>query len=227
MINPGLRLKTAADFVREGSRVADIGTDHAYLPAYLVISGRVVSAIACDIGEGPLENAKKTVDELRLTDKIELRLCNGLDKVFASEVDDVIICGMGGELISQIVGGAPWLKSADKHLVLQPMSAVDDLRLYLARNGFKIHNEKLVKDSGRLYVVFSVYYDGVPFEPTADYLYVGDITVSDEFGEEYLTTHCKRIVKHADMLLNTDKPEERQLLLEIAQRIKKRMECNE
>ncbi len=227
MINPGLRLRMAAEFVRDGVRVADIGTDHAYLPAYLVISGRVVSAIACDIGVGPLENAECTVREMCLTDKIELRLSNGLEKVDSSEVDDIVICGMGGELIARIIDDADWLKSKDKHLVLQPMSAVDDLRLYLARNGFKIHTEKLVKDGGRLYIIFSVYYDGEPFEPAEDYLYVGGITANDEFGLEYLTKNYKRIVKHADMLLNSDKYSERKSLLEIAQKILDRMECKE
>lgn len=224
MINPGLRLKTAADLVRQGSRVVDIGTDHAYLPAYLVLSGRVVSAIACDIGVGPLENASKTVSELNLANEIELRLCNGLQGVHKDEVDDIVICGMGGELIASIIDETEWLKSADKHLILQPMSAVDDLRRYLANNGFCVNEEILVKDGRRLYIVVSVYYNGKCFEPKPEYLYVGNITADCEHGREYLEKQLKRVLKHADMLLNTQKSEERNRLLAIADEIIKRLE---
>ena len=226
-MNIGARLKTAADLVRQNSKVVDVGTDHAYLPAYLVLSGRVVSAIACDIGEGPLENAANTLAELDLSDKIELRLCDGLQGVSALEADDVVICGMGGELIASIIDRAPWLKSADKHIIMQPMSAVDDLRVYLADNGFAVEKEVLVKDTGRIYIVISTYYTGEKRSILPEYKYVGNITASDNLGKEYLERQYKRIKKHADMLLNTDMPDERKRLLSVADAIKERLEIND
>ena len=224
-MNPGARLKTAADLVRLNSRVADIGTDHAYLPAYLVLSGRVVSAIACDIVQGPLDNAEQTVNQYNLSEKIELRLCNGLQGVNPNEVDDVVICGMGGELISTIINDANWLKDSSKHLILQPMSAVDDLRVYLANNGFSVEKEVLVKDSGRIYIVISAYYSGDVIEYPPEYIYIGNINPSDNLGKEYLEKEYNRIKKHADMLLNSNKPNDRQELLSIANAIKERL-CN-
>lgn len=224
-MNPGARLKTAADLVRLNSRVADIGTDHAYLPAYLVLSGRVVSAIACDIVQGPLDNAEQTVNQYNLSEKIELRLCNGLQGVNPNEVDDVVICGMGGELISTIINDANWLKDSSKHLILQPMSAVDDLRVYLANNGFSVEKEVLVKDSGRIYIVISAYYSGDVVEYPPEYIYIGNIYPSDNLGKEYLEKEYNRIKKHADMLLNSNKPNDRQELLSIANAIKERL-CN-
>ena len=226
-MNIGARLKTAADLVRQNSKVVDVGTDHAYLPAYLVLSGRVVSAIACDIGEGPLENAANTLAELDLTDKIELRLCDGLQGVSALEADDVVICGMGGELIASIIDRASWLKSADKHIIMQPMSAVDDLRVYLADNGFAVEKEVLVKDAGRIYIVISTYYTGEKRSILPEYKYVGNITASDNLGKEYLERQYKRIKKHADMLLNTDMPDERIRFLSVADAIKERLEIND
>ena len=223
-MNIGSRLKTAAELVRQNSRLADIGTDHAYLPAYLVLSGRVVSAIACDIVKGPLDNALNTLEEYNLTEKIELRLCDGLQGVEDGEVDDIVICGMGGELIATIIDNAKWVKSPDIHLVLQPMSAVDDLRSYLSSNGFRVDEEVLVKDGKRLYIVLSVYYTGENTDISVDYLLVGNVTVDQPHGREYLEAQLKRLEKHVQMLLNTDKPNERAELLKIISAIKERLE---
>jgi len=222
-MNIGARLKTAADLVRQNSKVVDVGTDHAYLPAYLVLSGRVVSAIACDIVQGPLDNAAQTVNEYNLSDKIELRLCNGLQGVDANEVDDIVICGMGGELISSIIDNAKWVRDSAKHLILQPMSAVDDLRIYLAENGFSVEKEVLVKDSSRIYIVISAYYSGKKLDFPPEYAYVGNVSASDYLGKEYLEKEYNRIKKHADMLLNSNKPNAREGLLLIAKAIKERL----
>ena len=130
------RLAAAATLVRDGVRIVDVGTDHAYLPAELVMSGKVTHAIACDIGEGPLDNARETVERFSLGGKIELRLSDGLEKVSPDEIDDVLICGMGGELIARILAASDWVFDGEKHLVLQPMSPADDLRVWLCENGF-------------------------------------------------------------------------------------------
>ena len=105
------RLNMAAQMVRKGSRLADIGTDHAYLPAALILDGTVPCAIAADLRKGPLENAEATVKNYGIAEKVQLRLSDGLKCVNSSEVDDIVIAGMGGILISEILEAAPWVKN--------------------------------------------------------------------------------------------------------------------
>ena len=107
-IIPDGRLGRAADFVREGAVVADIGTDHAYLPIYLLLSGKIKFAVASDINRGPLDSAKRNAAKYGLTDKMRFTLANGLDGLPLEEdgVSDIVICGMGGELIAQIIAAS-------------------------------------------------------------------------------------------------------------------------
>ncbi|MBQ7007325.1 MAG: SAM-dependent methyltransferase, partial [Oscillospiraceae bacterium] len=125
------RLKAAADMVRCGKKIADIGTDHAHLPIFLVENGICVSAVASDVRPGPIANAKANVEAAGLADKIQLRLASGLDKVSPDEADDIVIAGMGGILMVQLLEVAEWLKDESKHLVLQPQSHAEILREYL------------------------------------------------------------------------------------------------
>lgn len=147
------RLKTAAGFVRKGVTVADIGTDHAYLPAYIVMNNIAAKAIACDLRRGPLRNAEATVHELNLSDRIEIRHSDGLNNISPGEADDIIICGMGGNLITDILSRALWIKDSRYRLILQPQSHAYDLREFLFTNGFSIINETGVRSEGRVYTV--------------------------------------------------------------------------
>ena len=102
-INITERLKKCGAMVEKGSKIADVGTDHAYLPIYLIKEKKATHAIACDLREGPLENAKKNIKKFGLEEKIETRLSNGLENIKENEADEVIIAGMGGILISEIL----------------------------------------------------------------------------------------------------------------------------
>lgn len=154
------RLMTAVPLVREGARLADIGTDHAYLPIYLLEQGKIASAIAADINRGPLDKANENITKYGLGDKIDTVLCDGLAKIHADQVDDIAIFGMGGELIVKIIDEAPWLKDCKKRLILQPMTHPEKLRKYLAQNGFEIINEALSLDRGKIYQTVCAEYDG-------------------------------------------------------------------
>lgn len=145
------RLATAAGYVLPGAPLADIGTDHAYLPAYLIQLGAIPRAIAADILPGPLEAARATVEAANLTDRIELRLGNGLRVLKPGEVTSASICGMGGPLIAEILAAGP-LEGIER-LVLQPMGGEESLRRWLAANGWQLADEALVEDAGRIYVV--------------------------------------------------------------------------
>ncbi len=220
------RLSAAATLVRDGVRVVDVGTDHAYLPVHLVKSGKCPVAIACDIGVGPLENARAHVSEFDLGDKIELRLCDGLSGIAPDEAEDIAICGMGGELIASILQNAAWTKDPAKHYILQPMTAVDDLRHYLANEGFSVKREELVRDAGRLYTVMSVCWTGERENYGDDYWYVGKVTADQPFGAEYLTRQLDRVEKHAQSLLKALDENDlaaREGLLRIADMIRARL----
>ena len=150
------RLAMVAAMVPEEAKLADIGTDHAYLPAALVEAGRISDAIAADLRSGPLDRARQTVLEQGLEGQIELRLCDGLSGIGPQEVDTVVIAGMGGETIAAILEAAPWTREQNTRLILQPMSSMDDLRRWLAANGYAIEREDLAREGETLYTAWSV-----------------------------------------------------------------------
>lgn len=154
------RLLTAVKYLRKGKRLADVGTDHAYLPIYAVSKGISAFAIASDINEGPTERALINVRASALEKKIAVLCTDGLHGIEEYAPDDIAIFGMGGELITRIIEEAPWLKSKEKRLILQPMTCADVLRRYLAENGFDIIGETLSTESGKLYVTICCEYSG-------------------------------------------------------------------
>ena len=150
------RLKTIADLVPQGYSVADIGTDHGYLPVYLIKNRIAKKVIAVDINEGPLENAKKTIKNYKLEDYIQTRLGSGLSPIEPGEVDIVIIAGMGGLLIRDIFLDSRNVLGTVNKFILQPMVAQDELRKWLSQNDFKIVDEKLAKEGSKLYEILVV-----------------------------------------------------------------------
>ncbi len=140
--------------------MADIGTDHAYLPIYSLLSGISSSALASDINQGPCERADKNVREYGLADKITVICCDGLAKARAFSPDDIVIFGMGGELIAKIIDEAPFVRDKNIRLILQPMTKSDVLREYLAKNGFNIISEALSEADGRQYCTICAEFDG-------------------------------------------------------------------
>ena len=154
------RLRTALKFLREGKTLADIGTDHAYLPIYAVLNGFSARAVASDINEGPTERARQNVAAGGLSDKITVIRADGLCGLEDFNPDDIAIFGMGGELIAHILESSPWVKTEDRRFILQPMTAADDLRKYLAKNGYSIIEENLSEQSGKLYVTICCEFTG-------------------------------------------------------------------
>ena len=149
----GERLGALASFVPVGARLADIGTDHAYVPIELVEKNIAISAIAGDVHSGPFQAAKENVKNLGLEHKISVRLGNGLAVLSPGEVDTVVIAGMGGSTIIQILSSEPVVTKSLKRLILQPMVATGMVRRWLAENTWHIIDETLVEDDGRLYEI--------------------------------------------------------------------------
>ena len=181
------RLMAIADLVRKDKVFADIGTDHAYLPVYLVEKGIINKGIAADLRVGPLENAREAVESYGYSDEIELRLSDGLDNFKENEVEEIAVAGMGGLLISSFIERTQWLKNEAIHLILQPMTHVEELRKALFDNGFVIDSEVVAKDGDKLYIILSVYYyEGKTAYTDLD-LIVGKLPYNnDDLSKEYL-----------------------------------------
>lgn len=158
------RLSTALPFVRPGAVVADVGTDHAYLPVVLTGSGRAARAVASDIHRGPIERAAQHVAEYGLTDRIATVCTDGLEGIRSYAPTDIIIFGMGGELIARIVGDAPWVKDPAIRLILQPMTHAECVRRYLAGEGFALVDEVLSCEGGKIYQTIVAEFTGEPYE---------------------------------------------------------------
>lgn len=149
------RLAALAAFVPQGSIAADIGTDHAYLPIFLIKQGICSFVIATDLREGPFHSAEQKIREHALEDRIGLRLGDGLQPLKPGEVEVVVLAGMGGNTIRGILDREPQTLAGIKRLVMQPMTDAGDLRVWLAANGWKIVDEELVEDDGRIYVIIA------------------------------------------------------------------------
>lgn len=193
MLTLGSRLSCAASMVRCRTKIIDIGTDHGYLPAYLVLSGKADSVLACDIGILPLKNAENTVSHYKLQDKISLRVSDGLKEVLPDEAQEIIICGMGGTLISEILSAAPWIKRMGTHLILQPMTHTEDVRKYLCENGFSINEEKFVVDNKKVYCCISADYTGKKQDTSDGFYHFGFLPPTDEIQTKYVEKQLKRI----------------------------------
>lgn len=147
------RLQTIADFVKKNSVVADIGTDHAHIPIYLIENNIIDKAYACDINKGPLEKAKENIENFGVSENIVLRLSNGLDKMSNKEADTIIIAGMGGELIIDILERGKSFFNKKNTFILSPHTKTDEVRDYLLRKGFEILKEDMCIDEGKFYTV--------------------------------------------------------------------------
>ncbi|MBO5746903.1 MAG: SAM-dependent methyltransferase [Clostridia bacterium] len=207
------RLKKIAGMIRVGSTVADIGTDHAYLPVFLVRNKIAVRAFACDVSDGPLDNARATVENAGV-DNIIIRKGDGLAAVAPSEADTFVIAGMGGDLIARILEAALWVKDARYELILQPMTAVEDLREYLCNNGFQIVMERAVKAQGRVYTVMKAVYTGEKLLCDPLFYFVGKLGENLESDElEYITRKRRIIAKLADDIKSIESKKEKYAVL--------------
>ncbi len=191
------RLSLCACFVRDGVKIADIGTDHAYLPIWLLLNGKIESALACDINEGPLNSGKADVLRYNLSDKITLRLSDGLKNVEEHEADDIIVAGMGGELIAKILSECSWAKNKEKRFILQPMTKCEVLIKWLYESGFEIIEQKACECDKKHYTVMVVKYTGNCTMPQRSFLYLGKLDTEDENSKAYLSHIVSHLEKRA------------------------------
>lgn len=153
MVNLSKRLFTIAEYVPNGKRVADIGSDHALLPSYLISEGISPYAIAGEVNKGPLEAARRQIDALKIADKVDVRLGSGLKVINDGEVEVITIAGMGGGLIVEILQeGFAKLNNIER-LILQPNVGSELVRDWLDNNKWNIINEEILEEDGRIYEI--------------------------------------------------------------------------
>ncbi|HEX5564316.1 MAG TPA: tRNA (adenine(22)-N(1))-methyltransferase TrmK [Sporosarcina sp.] len=152
--NLSTRLNAVASFVEEGATLADIGSDHAYLPCHLVKLGRIRKAIAGEVVKGPFESALKNVRKKGLSDEITVRLANGLEAIHESDgVDTITIAGMGGPLIASILSDGNEKLRNVKRIITQPNIHASSIREWAVRNGWKIIDEEILKEDNKIYEI--------------------------------------------------------------------------
>lgn len=195
-----------ASFIKKNEKIADIGTDHAYLPAFLITSGICNEAIASDVVTGPLENAKKIIKKENLEEKIKLFLSNGLDEYQKDDADVFIFAGMGGTLITELLEKTDWIKDEHIRFVFQPMSHCEDIIKFLCDNGFEIEEQKACLDNGKYYTAFSARYTGNISKHNKSFYYIGLLTknITDE-SKEYIKKQYNKLKKKYDALKNNNK----------------------
>lgn len=188
MINTTLdkRLLSCAEFVRAGAVFADIGTDHGYLPLFLLREGRITRAYLSDVNRGPLSSAERNAAEEGLSDKCEFILTDGAAALCDKGITDYAICGMGGELITRIIGDAPHLFTEGTRLILQPMTKQECVRRFLVENGFSVITERFSFDSGKYYVTVVAEYTGANGEISDEDAELGFKMAHDGDRVEYL-----------------------------------------
>ena len=159
MVKISERLRTAAGLIGEGERLADVGTDHGYVPIYLVERKRIPSAIAMDIRTGPLERAREHIRMYGMEDYIQTRLSDGVAALKPGEADTILIAGMGGGLVIHILESGRVICEQAHGLVLQPQSELPKVRRFLMENGYVTEREEMVMEDGKYYPMMRVHFD--------------------------------------------------------------------
>ena len=219
MIPLSPRLLTCASMVK-GRTVLDIGTDHAFLPAYLITSGKCDHAIATDVKPGPLNAANATLQKYQIARQVTMILTDGFKKVSPKGVTDVVIAGMGGENIRAILSdsSAKWVQNGI-NLVLQPMTKPEVLRAWLAENGFTVTKETAVRDI-RIYTVMQAVYTGETKQLTPAESYYGKLNPSELLAKIYIAAVQERLHTKEQGLLQAGQTEEAQAVRSVINGIK-------
>ena len=210
------RLAAIASFVDDGLVLADIGTDHGFLPISLVQEGRVPRALACDVRKGPLAQAEKNVAMRGLADRIETRLSDGFSAVLPGEAECAVIAGMGGQLTCRILSEGMPVVDKLSQLVLSPQSEQDEVRRFVYDHGMHIAREEMLTDMEKYYVILDVRKGTGPMEKSC-YFHYGRCLIKEKNPVllEYLDKECRTMTEIREKLKNSGTEGARKRLSEI------------
>ncbi len=190
------RLELCLSYVKKDSVVADIGTDHAYLPINLVHRNIARLVYACDINYGPLEKAKENIQKYNFQDKIHVILTNGLSGLQDKQINTVIVAGMGSEQIIKILKEGKFIRNRNIQLVLQPMTDAHLLREFLSLNHFYLIKEQAVRSNSKVYTVMLANYSLDRKNNQESFIYLGKLSYKSsdkDVLDEYLTNQIKNL----------------------------------
>ncbi len=216
------RLKKIAYLTQGSETLADVGCDHGYVPIYCVANGLCQKAIAMDVNQGPLLRCEKNIEKYNLSDKIKTRLSNGINSLAYGEVDTIVIAGMGGLLIRDILASDKNKIADGTTLILQPMLAPVELRLYLYENGFLIEDEYIERETNKFYNIFKVKKVRSNIDCTYDDLIVGKNLKlnSFEYFEDYINYKISVVTKIINGMKSASEMDE-----ELFENYQKQLEC--
>lgn len=193
LFNLDSRLMMCASFVQQGARLADIGTDHAYLPVWLIKNKVVSYAIASDVNQGPLNSGKITANKYNC-DNIDFRLGSGIETLSKQDnIDHIVIAGMGGELICHLISANKDVINENVKFILQPMTKSEVLIKYLYNNGFEITKQKCVISGNKCYTVLLVSFTGKASDISDYFCYIGKLDLTDETSKLFIKNHINNL----------------------------------
>ena len=212
------RLQAIADEVSKGSAIADIGTDHGYVPIYLYKKNQITKGIAMDIGKGPIERAQNNIKAYGAADVIETRQSDGVSKLKMGEVDTLIIAGMGGLLICKILERRPDILLTIDRLILQPQRDEEILRHFLHASGFRIIKEQILKEEGHFYVIITAIPGKEQYKHKMEYLF-GKLLIDEKnpILKEYISYKLEEYDKILHNLSNQKTPRAEERKIEVQQ----------
>ncbi|MDD4495682.1 MAG: class I SAM-dependent methyltransferase [Eubacteriales bacterium] len=193
------RLKMIADYIPQCITLADVGTDHAYIPIYAAKNGLCEKALAADLRAGPLKIASNNIKKYGLTERIETRLGDGLKPILLDESDVIVIAGMGGSLIRDILATSIEKAKRASVLLLQPNKAAEALRMWLYENGFIIEQEHLTRDAGKLYVLIKAKWSSYPVIKDVFTYFIGEEIF--EGNEDHLESYLKKKLRELEVII--------------------------
>ena len=203
------RLKCCAGLVPPGSRVYDVGCDHGYLGIYLLREGLATHVFSSDLRPGPLQRARENALLYGVQEQMSFQLCDGLAAYDGTEGSVIVIAGMGGDAIANILDACPWVQSPSYTLVLQPQTSGNDLRRYLGRVGWNARQEVLVRDKGFVYTAMvCTFGGGVPVSPGREYVPEALLSQPGDLLEAYFTHVLHGLNVAVDGLRRSTQPQD-------------------
>lgn len=193
------RLRAIADKVPECRIMADIGTDHAYIPIYLIQQNKCIKAIASDVVLGPVKVANRNISKYKLQGSIETRLGSGMETLGVNEAEVIVIAGMGGTLLAELLEAQAEKTIHTTAMILQPMNDLDIVRKWLYDHKFDIYDEELVAEGNKIYCILAARYDGRHKEYTEFQLHIGE-KLTDK-GDPLLVPYCEMKLRQLERVL--------------------------